>query len=208
MPDHAGAAVPEAASTDFQLASVISRGWAVMLDGFFLAPVTMVLMIPILLPHVQKATSDGPEARFVLPFRDRLLFQAALTAVGVVYFSVLDASVRRGTWGKRVVGLEVTDLEGQRLTWGRAVVRALARWVPGLFGLLIEGTLADGDTPSAAAIAVATVCAIPLLLMPLVTPRRQALHDLLAGSVVIRRRGLGSPERREHAQVNRGPFQR
>jgi uncharacterized RDD family membrane protein YckC len=58
-----------------------------------------------------------------------------------------------------MIGIGVVDLQANRLTFARASVRTLARWLNTLTG-------------------------IGYLMMPF-TPRKQALHDLIAGTVVI-----------------------
>jgi uncharacterized RDD family membrane protein YckC len=76
-----------------------------------------------------------------------------------LYFALFESSSRRATPGKRVLGILVTDLHGNRLTFARATARNLAR------------SLSD-------------ILFIGYLIMPF-TPRKQALHDLIAGTAVI-----------------------
>jgi uncharacterized RDD family membrane protein YckC len=84
-----------------------------------------------------------------------------LVSVGCLYYTLFEASSWQATPGKRILRLYVTDLNGRRLTIGRALLRNLARQISGVFfiGYLITG----------------------------VTERKQALHDILAGSLVLRR---------------------
>ena len=85
------------------------------------------------------------------------------------YYAVLNGSETGQTFGKRVFGIQVRDATGEGGTIGvgraglRFVTVGLFRIVP-FFGLF---TLLDG-------------------LWPLWDPRRQALHDKIAGSVVVR----------------------
>jgi hypothetical protein len=67
--------------------------------------------------------------------------------------------VCKGTFGKRLVGIQVTDLEGKPVSFGRASGRFFGRLIP---------TLGIG------------YCTI------LFTRRKQALHDLISRCVVIR----------------------
>ncbi len=80
----------------------------------------------------------------------------------LVYFSALESSRERATVGKRLLGLAVCGSDGRRLSFPRAVIRTLGK----ILSLLI--------------------CGIGFV-MPLLTPRKQALHDLLTDSVVVRR---------------------
>ena len=90
-------------------------------------------------------------------------------ALAIAYYAVLNGSEAGQTFGKRAFGIAVRDAAGSGGTIGaqRAAMRyitvGLFRLVPffGLFAFL------DG-------------------LWPLWDPRRQALHDKIAGSVVVR----------------------
>ena len=86
---------------------------------------------------------------------------AVLAALGCLYYSVFEASSWQATPGKRILRLYVTDLNGQRITFGRAVIRNLARQISGIFfiGYILAGF----------------------------TEKKQALHDILAGCLVLRR---------------------
>jgi uncharacterized RDD family membrane protein YckC len=78
-----------------------------------------------------------------------------------LYFSLLESSPWQATLGKKAFGLQVTDLDGRRLTFARATGRYFAKIVSNLtFGV---GYLMAGFTK-----------------------RKQALHDLMAESLVIR----------------------
>jgi uncharacterized RDD family membrane protein YckC len=78
-----------------------------------------------------------------------------------IYHGWLESSVWQATIGKKVLGLKVTDLAGNRVTFARASVR--------FFGMLVSSfTLGVG------------------FLMAGFTERKQALHDILAGCLVIK----------------------
>jgi uncharacterized RDD family membrane protein YckC len=81
--------------------------------------------------------------------------------LGCLYNTVFEASSWQATPGTRILKLYVTDLRGQRLTFGRALLRNLARQISGFFfiGYLVAGF----------------------------TEKKQALHDLLAGCLVLRK---------------------
>jgi len=81
-------------------------------------------------------------------------------AIWFLYAPFLESSRAQATIGKWLLGLQVTDQEGQRLTFGSALVRSLMK--------LISGAMA----------------CLPHLLA-LFSSRRQALHDIVAESVVV-----------------------
>jgi len=77
------------------------------------------------------------------------------------YFSISESSIWQGTFGKRLLKLRVADLNGARIGFGRANVRHLSKLVayPIWFGSVFTITS---------------------------TYRKQALHDLIAKTVVLR----------------------
>ena len=80
-----------------------------------------------------------------------------------IYATWLLSSSARGTLGMQLMDLHVTDLSGDRISVGRAAGRYFAQ---------ITSILTFGIG----------------YLIQLFTPRRQALHDLVSGTVVVRPR--------------------
>jgi len=78
------------------------------------------------------------------------------------YYSLLESSTWQATLGKKALGLEVTDLMGARVSFGRATARWAARYISVM-------TLGIG------------------YVMAGFTERKQALHDMIAGTLVIRK---------------------
>jgi uncharacterized RDD family membrane protein YckC len=67
----------------------------------------------------------------------------------------MESSKRQVTFGKRIVGILVVDVDGGRPSFGRSLLRAVAQFT--VIGYLVAAF----------------------------TKRRQALHDLLASTVVV-----------------------
>ena len=88
---------------------------------------------------------------------------------GWLYFALFESSSWQGTLGKKFIGLSVADLRGNRVTFGRAS----GRFFGGRF-------LAHAPFVGSLYIAVDCICAG-------LTSRKQALHDMLAGCLVLRR---------------------
>jgi uncharacterized RDD family membrane protein YckC len=86
----------------------------------------------------------------------------AMFLISLLYSSVQESSSHQATFGKRALGIKVADLDGNPIGWGRAV----GRW----FGRILSGFL---------------LCIG--YLMSLFTSRKQALHDMLASTVVVDR---------------------
>ncbi|WP_026583091.1 RDD family protein [Bacillus sp. J33] len=82
--------------------------------------------------------------------------------VALAYFAGLHASKWQGTVGKKILGLKVTDLNGNRISFWRALGRYLA--MSFLSGILLIGYI-----------------------IAAFTEKKQALHDLIAGTVVVKK---------------------
>jgi uncharacterized RDD family membrane protein YckC len=82
--------------------------------------------------------------------------------IALAYFAGLHASKWQGTVGKKLLGLKVTDLNGNRISFWRALGRYLAMAI--LSGILLIG-----------------------FIIAAFTEKKQALHDLIAGTVVVKK---------------------
>ena len=80
-----------------------------------------------------------------------------------LYYALLESSTWQGTVGKKALGLIVTDLDGRRVSFGRATARFFSRLITGLVPLFIGYILAG------------------------ITAKKQALHDMIAGTLVLRK---------------------
>lgn len=78
------------------------------------------------------------------------------------YKAVMESSHWQATFGKRALGIKVTSLQGERISFRRATGRAAAQ-------------------------VLSQLCLYVGYVMAAFTKRRQALHDLLAGTLVVRR---------------------
>ena len=87
--------------------------------------------------------------------------------IAILYFPVMESSARQATWGKKAMGIIVTDYNGNRIGFGRAFGRFLSKIVSQL--IFYIGYL-----------------------MAAFTERKQALHDIMAGTLVVK----GTPSER------------
>jgi uncharacterized RDD family membrane protein YckC len=100
------------------------------------------------------------------------------------------------TVGKRLLGVTVTDLSGRALTMSQAFRREmlnmlLSAWwlVTGLLVVVRGGATADPthvDSASMLALGIGVGILVLEVGSTLVSPKRRAVHDLIAGSVVVR----------------------
>jgi len=98
--------------------------------------------------------------------RDKQEVELLGNGVGILlfwlYFSVMESSALQGTLGKLALSIKVTDTSGQRVSFGKATGRHFGKIVSGIvlgIGLIMAGF----------------------------TERKQALHDMMAGCLVVRR---------------------
>jgi len=125
---------------------------AAFLDGIIVYVISFV--IGAVLGIVLAVADAGEHTLAVISYIVGLL-------IGVLYYPTQESSEAQATFGKRALGIKVTDLRGQRITFLRALGRTLAKWLSAL-------TLLIG------------------YLMAAFTARKQALHDMMAGTLVVR----------------------
>jgi len=80
-----------------------------------------------------------------------------------LYFAGLESSARQATVGKAIMSLRVTNVEGKRLSFGHATGRFFAKIVTGMIPLAIG------------------------YIMAAFTEKKQALHDMIAGTLVLKK---------------------
>jgi uncharacterized RDD family membrane protein YckC len=90
------------------------------------------------------------------------LSNLAVTVISWLYFALMESSGSQGTLGKRLLGIRVTDLQGGRIGFGKATGRYFGKILSGM--VFMVGFLMAGFTE-----------------------KKQALHDMLAGTLVVRR---------------------
>jgi uncharacterized RDD family membrane protein YckC len=90
------------------------------------------------------------------------VFFAGALVISWLYFALMESSERQATFGKAIFNLRVTDVNGNRLSFGHASGRYFSKIITGLVPLAIGWIMAG------------------------FTQKKQALHDFIAGTVVIR----------------------
>jgi len=80
-----------------------------------------------------------------------------------LYFALMESSSSQGTFGKKILGIKVTDLQGQPISFGHATGRHFS-------ALITQMTFTIG------------------YLMSAFTARKQALHDMVASTLVVNSR--------------------
>ncbi len=78
-----------------------------------------------------------------------------------LYHAFLESSSWQGTIGKKVCGLRVTDMDGRQISFAKATGR--------YFGMILSGM----------------ICLIGFIMVAF-TEKKQGLHDIMAGTLVLR----------------------
>jgi uncharacterized RDD family membrane protein YckC len=121
-----------------------------------------------------------------------LVSPAGLVALGFLllawlYWAGFDSSPLQGTPGRLVTRTRIAIPDRRRIGFGRASWRF---WVQVLLAGLAVGATVVVATEDPLRLAIGAASGIVILLSYVLaawTPRRRALHDLLAGTVVVRR---------------------
>lgn len=157
-----------AATARFAIPRVIYAGFwlrllAYVLDSALLGLVLgMTVLWPILENNHVGATPHDLLAFYNSGSRQATAFQLLLELLGWLYFATFESSKWQATPGQKMLKLKVTNLAGERIGFGRATGRHFA---------MIISVLTFG---------------IGFLMMAF-TEKKQALHDMIAGCLVIRK---------------------
>jgi uncharacterized RDD family membrane protein YckC len=147
-----------------------ARFVAYLIDGLILGipigfVVLFIIMSGVLGVTLHRKSVNPHEAAALLGPLFLFFFLTFLVFVVMqwLYFVIMESSERQATVGKSVMSLRVTDYEGQRISFGHATGRFFAKIVSGLIPFAIGYIMAG------------------------FTEKKQALHDLIAGTLVLKK---------------------
>jgi uncharacterized RDD family membrane protein YckC len=131
--------------------------------GAVAAPLFFVMALPTILRVTHEAESNQePSPEMIMAILSSVFIYAAIAFAGQwLYDALLTSSSWQGTIGKRVLRLKVVDEAGNRIGFGRATGRFFAKILSSMFfciGFIMIGF----------------------------TERKTGLHDMLAGTRVLR----------------------
>ena len=136
---------------------------AAFIDGIVTAIGSVLFGVPVLVLMMLVVIAEGEEPD---PVALTAVFEGAAQILALffswMYFALMESSPLQATLGKLALGIKVTDLAGDRLGFERATWRYFGKFVS----------------------------ALPLLggfVMAAFSARRQALHDRMAGCLVLNR---------------------
>lgn len=128
---------------------------ASLIDGMIVGLIGAVLGFPVGFLWVTQVGND----ELSLNILNAILY-VAVFIITWFYFAVQESSEARATIGKRLMGIFVTDLQGNQISFGRATGRYFGKILSGMIFMI--GYILAGFTS-----------------------KKQALHDLIAGTLVI-----------------------
>jgi uncharacterized RDD family membrane protein YckC len=164
-------AAPVMASKRFPYGGFWLRLVAYFIDGLILGIPFMLVVIVLIfmfggfgLMMRRRAVDPNAAAAIAGPMVLVFLFMM-LVFLGLnwLYFAGMESSERQATFGKAAMSLQVTDLDGRRLSFGHATGRFFSKIITGLIPLGIGYIMAG------------------------FTEKKQALHDMIAGTLVLRK---------------------
>jgi uncharacterized RDD family membrane protein YckC len=143
-----------------------------LVDGFIVGIAMLFLVVPLfflmggaaVITSFPRRGGEQPDPAQIGAFLSLIFVLAGVSVIGQwLYYAYLESGEKQATWGKQMLGLYVTDLAGTRVTFGRASGRFFAKLISGLIPLGIGYIMAG------------------------LTERKQALHDMIASCLVLRR---------------------
>jgi len=135
-------------------------------------PISLTVVIPLIfltglaahleaLPRHSGQRLDPAAMAAIISMVSLLVIASVL--IQWLYYAYLESGEKQATWGKQALGLYVTDVAGQRISFGRASGRFFAKIVTGMIPLGLGYIMAG------------------------FTEKQQALHDMIASCLVLRR---------------------
>jgi len=175
-------------NTVYTYAGFWKRFFAYIIDSILINVAISVVFFPLaaiaglsLFPHDTNLQEDFSSISYMQhsDMQELAILSALLIGVVIIsliamviswlYFALMECSSKKATLGKMALGLIVTDMTGTRLSFGRASGRFFAKILSGL--ILNIG-----------------------FIMAAFTEKKQALHDMLAGTLVLEVKRHGSIE--------------
>jgi len=135
-----------------------------IIDMLILSAVGLIVLVPLVFTLFHGMSYEGP-MRWPMgwPMAPPFFWYWPLNLIGYwLYFALFESSTWQATPGKRVLGLFVTDMQGRPISFARATGRFFGKFLS--WAILMIGYIMAGFTA-----------------------KKQALHDILADCLVLRR---------------------
>ncbi len=145
---------------------------AFIIDGIILGAVQFIAIMPILgimgiglandLPNFDAADETQAISMIGQVMAVAGVSQFVFLIIQTLYYTLLESSNYQASIGKMVLGLKVTDINGNKLDFTKALVRSISKIISSM--ILLIGYL-----------------------MAAFTEKKQALHDMIAGTLVVKK---------------------
>jgi uncharacterized RDD family membrane protein YckC len=147
---------------------------ALIIDSIIIGVINWIILTPILVAIGFSASGGFPFSGLSSPDEmDIAALVATLSAmfgvawivksaVDILYHSFMESSKFQGSVGKLALGLIVTDTSGAKLDFTKALVRNVCKIISGM--ILLIGYIMAG-----------------------ITEKKQALHDIIASTLVVKK---------------------
>jgi len=145
---------------------------AVIIDGIIIGVAQSFIIVPLLAAVGLSFASGAENMDFSDPEQIAGMIAGIMalaggywllaTCIQILYFTFMESSKNQATVGKMALGLIVTDINGGKLDFSKALVRNLCKIISNL--TLLIGYIMAGFTE-----------------------KRQALHDMIASTLVVKK---------------------
>jgi len=143
------------------------RFLAYLLDAIIIGVIQWIVVIPVLALigfSAASAASNGLNETEAIGMVGAIVGTAMITYLALIvlmwlYFAIMESSKFQGTVGKIALGIVVTDMDGNRISFARATGRYFGKILSSMIFMI--GYILAGFTS-----------------------KKQALHDMLAGTLV------------------------
>ena len=154
--------------TPVEYAGFWLRFLVIIIDYIILGVVQMMMVAPFLtiigvaLPWDIENIDDHELFTFVASIASAAIaFNLISLLIAWLYYAFMESGPRQGTLGKMALGIKVTDSNGDQIDFGRASIRYFGKIVSNVIFMI--GYVLAG-----------------------ITPKKQALHDIMANCLVVR----------------------
>jgi uncharacterized RDD family membrane protein YckC len=154
----AAPARPQIAPTHY--AGFWIRFVAAFIDGIIVGVANAIISAIFGISRVMPSANADPLANLsiIMASAGKGLIVGAV--ISFLYAAFLESSEKQATLGKMIVGIKVTDSNLQRISFGQAAARHFSKYISGL--ILCIGYIMAGFTD-----------------------KKRALHDMIAGTLVV-----------------------
>jgi len=139
---------------------------AYIIDAILLGAVNFIVLMPFLSMMGLSGMMDDPaavsEGMMIAAMGTYLMSMFVVFIAGWLYFALMESSNKGATLGKMALSLRVTGMSGEKISFGKATGRYFGKIISGM--ILCIGYIMAGFTE-----------------------KKQALHDMMAGCLVIRK---------------------